>query len=176
MGNTPTKSPHPQSEDGSHADHFNIEEAPADVLADMKAEAIITTPKKRHKFDIQWDENLNSLREYKADHGDCSVPIMSKIYGKLGKVCAVTSALPCAFNFALTSIFFKWCENQKYSYGRGKLSQDRIDRLREVGFVFEANVPRSPQKKFPSYDKLKATRIEELKVCAHLTSACVAFQ
>ncbi|KAL3778987.1 hypothetical protein ACHAWO_009184 [Cyclotella atomus] len=121
-------------------DESELMEAPADIN-EAEAKIASSTPRKRHKFEVWWDEKLKELKEYKSLHGDCSVPIMSEQYGKLGK----------------------WCENQRFSFNKGKLAQDRIDRLREAGFVFEGNIPRSPEKRFPSYDKLRMSHIDELK-------------
>jgi hypothetical protein len=49
---------------------------------------------------------------YKNEHGDFNVPI--------------------SYNKALS----EWVENQKYIYRKGRLSQERIDRLEDVGFSF----------------------------------------
>jgi hypothetical protein len=130
-------------------DESELMEAPADIN-EAEAKIASSTPRKRHKFEVWWDEKLKELKEYKSLHGDCSVPIMSEQYGKLGK----------------------WCENQRFSFNKGKLAQDRIDRLREAGFVFEGNVPRSPEKRFPSYDKLRMSHIDELKVCDRTCNIC----
>lgn len=166
----------PNKEHTDDIDDSYIQEAPADIIAET--ETAVTTPKKRHKFEVQWDRKLEQLRQYKLDHGDCSVPVnKAEVYGELGKVSRckywrskIVLLTPTQlYTVYRTMLLFKWCENQKYNYKRGKLSQDRIDRLREVGFVFETNVPRSPLKKFPSYDKKRTMRIEELKVSAHLS-------
>eukprot|EP00804_Cyclotella_cryptica_P009021 CCRYP_003131-RA/>CCRYP_003131-RA protein AED:0.21 eAED:0.21 QI:109/1/1/1/1/1/2/402/274 len=99
------------------------------------------SPTKIHKFEKNWGERLEELRHYKKNHGSTSVPAKSERFGSLGK----------------------WCEYQRARYNRGALPRDRIDRLKEVGFVFEGNVPRSPEKKFPSYDELWKTHIADLK-------------
>jgi hypothetical protein len=132
-------------------DKNELMEASADI-SDAEAETKMAPSnlKRRHKFEVQWDEKLKELREYKRLHGDCSVPVKSSQYHKLGK----------------------WCENQRYSFIKGKLAQDRIDRLRGAGFVFEGNVPRSPEKRFPTYTKLRSDRIGELKVC-YCINLCV---
>ena len=148
MGNTPIKPS--ELNDESHLDYksameHNIQEAAADEESSAKltpsTPTKARTPIKQHKFDQQWEANLQSLREYKSLHNSCSVPVKSSVYGSLGK----------------------WCENQRGNYNKGKLSQERIDKLRSVGFIFEANAPRTPEKAFPSYDKVWKNHIDELK-------------
>ena len=56
-----------------------------------------------------WTIRFHELTRYKAEHGDCDVPVRS---GKLGK----------------------WADKQRTNYKNGKLSQDRIDRLNGIGF------------------------------------------
>ena len=95
MGNTPTKptkevveevtkevAEEVAEEEQSYGS--DIKEAPADVLDEMEFDEEYEPP--THKFDIQWDQRLEQLREYKSDHGDCSVPMKSEVYGTLGKV------------------------------------------------------------------------------------------
>lgn len=134
MGNTPTKSIHPErgspeqepdaADDESTNEEPDLQEAPADE------EVAITpsTPTKPHKFDTNWSSNLAELIQYKSLHGSTSVPVKSKIYGSLGK----------------------WCENQRLSYHKGKLRPDRIEALKSAGFVFEGNIPRTPDRAYPS--------------------------
>ena len=99
------------------------------------------SPTRITKLDKDWEKRLEELRQYKKDHGNTSVPASSNRFQTLGK----------------------WCEYQRARYDGGKLSRDRIDRLKEVGFVFEGNVPRSPEKKFPAYEELWKKRIRDLK-------------
>ena len=63
----------------------------------------------RKKLDEQWDACFMELLDYRSEHGDCDVPWSQ---GKLGK----------------------WVSTQRRVYKKGKLSQDRIDRLLTIGF------------------------------------------
>ena len=71
------------------------------------------SPAKYHSYayDDRWAKNLQKLIEYRNEFGDCNVRDDVKLS--------------------------KWCENQKGAYKRNKLSQERIDRLKDVGFSFE---------------------------------------
>lgn len=98
------------------------------------------SPEQRTKYDKQWEAHLLELHKYKSLHGDTSVPVKTATYGTLGK----------------------WCENQRLTYNKGKMSQERVDKLKSVGFVFESNVARSPKKK-PSTEKMWMQRVEEFQ-------------
>ena len=56
-----------------------------------------------------WTTRFKELVQYKANHGDCNI---STKQGQLGK----------------------WVGTQRTNYRKGKLSQDRIDRLNGIGF------------------------------------------
>ena len=58
---------------------------------------------------VPWETQFNELVEYKANHGDCNVPARQ---GQLGR----------------------WVHNQRSNYKEGKLPQDCIDRLNDIGF------------------------------------------
>jgi hypothetical protein len=146
MGNTPTKSIHPErgspeqepdaADDESTNEEPDLQEAPADE------EVAITpsTPTKPHKFDTNWSSNLAELIQYKYLHGSTSVPVKSKIYSSLGK----------------------WCKNQRLSYHKGKLRPDRIEALKSAGFVFEGNIPRPPARAYPSNIKRWEAKLQQL--------------
>ena len=59
---------------------------------------------------------LNALKEYKDRHGDCNVPA-----GWAGNDIKLGS----------------WVGTQRTRYSEGKLSNDRIKRLEDVGFVWD---------------------------------------
>ena len=61
------------------------------------------------KFDERWNARFKELLDYRSEHGDCNVPTES---GKLGN----------------------WVKEQRKTYKAGSLSQDRIDRLKSIGF------------------------------------------
>ena len=63
----------------------------------------------RQKRDEQWNARFKELLEYRSEHGDCDVP---QSQGKLGT----------------------WVNHQRTAYTAGSLSQDRIDRLSNIGF------------------------------------------
>ena len=59
--------------------------------------------------EMPWEARFKELVQYKANHGDCNI---STKQGQLGK----------------------WVGTQRTNYRKGKLSQDRIDRLSNIGF------------------------------------------
>ena len=58
---------------------------------------------------ITWDERFNELTKYKAEQGDCKVP---KSQGSLGT----------------------WVDTQRQEYRKGKLSDERVQKLGDIGF------------------------------------------
>ena len=56
-----------------------------------------------------WKTRFSELEKYRAKHGDCNVP---QWQGKLGR----------------------WVKTQRAVYKKRKLCQERIDRLRNIGF------------------------------------------
>ena len=58
---------------------------------------------------VPWETRFDQLAQYKTQHGDCNVP---QSQGKLGT----------------------WVNNQRATCKNGKLSQDLIDQLNEIGF------------------------------------------
>ena len=68
--------------------------------------------------DFAWNEMFAALSAYKHDHGNCNVPALWKENPSLGK----------------------WCSNQRTSYRIKRLTDDRIKRLRDIGFQFVVRV------------------------------------
>jgi len=66
-------------------------------------------------FTAAWEEMFAALTAYKQTHGDCNVSKYSKDNPKLGM----------------------WCQNQRTAYNRNKLSQDRVIRLEQFGFLLD---------------------------------------
>ena len=60
----------------------------------------------------QWEAMFLSLVEYKDEHGDCNVP----------------------HQFSQNPTLATWCNNQRRTMKKGKMSQDRIARLESIGF------------------------------------------
>ena len=56
-----------------------------------------------------WDERLDELKKYKAEHGNCTVPCKQ---GTLGK----------------------WANNQRWARSKGKLSEECVRKLDDLGF------------------------------------------
>ena len=79
-----------------------------------------------------WDIRFafGELEQYKAKHGDCNVPRRQEKPGT-------------------------WVHDQRSRYERGELSQDRIDRLENIGFHW------APQKS--EWEGLWNTRFSELE-------------
>ena len=63
---------------------------------------------------LTWDERLDELTKYKAEHGDCSVP---KSYGPLGH----------------------WVTSQRTARRKDKLSEERIQKLDNLGLEWSSN-------------------------------------
>ena len=64
-----------------------------------------------NKLDELWDARFTQLLKYKAKHGDCNVP---QRQGSLGM----------------------WVCKQRKSYAADSISQDRVDRLDGIGFIW----------------------------------------
>ena len=67
------------------------------------------------QLELKWEEMFNALNEYKKIHGNCNVPKDYREYKKLGT----------------------WVHVQRSNYQNGKLSEDRIKRLEDIGFTWE---------------------------------------
>jgi len=65
-----------------------------------------------------WEEMLAALADYKKIHGDCNVPAIWKDNPKLGM----------------------WCGTQRRDYKSKRLSPDRAERLRQLGFRLISSV------------------------------------
>ena len=65
-------------------------------------------------FDPVWEMMFDALMEYKDDHGHCNIPRRVRAYKQLRV----------------------WTDKQQEYYRKGKLSEDRINRLEEIGFEF----------------------------------------
>lgn len=61
-----------------------------------------------------WDKSYQELAKYKEELGHCSIPISYEPNPSLGA----------------------WAFSQKMAYKKGKLTQDRFDKLNELGFPF----------------------------------------
>lgn len=64
--------------------------------------------------ELAWDARVSELLDYKAVHGDCDVPNTHEDNPSLAR----------------------WVGDQRRSYKRGAMAQHRIDRLNEIGFVW----------------------------------------
>jgi hypothetical protein len=66
------------------------------------------------QLDLKWEGMFMALTIYKDKHGDCNVPLRWAENKKLGL----------------------WVGSQRQFYQKGKLSEDRIKRLEDIGFVW----------------------------------------
>ncbi len=66
---------------------------------------------------VAWEEMFAELAAYKQAHGHCNVPAKSKNNPRLGL----------------------WCDNQKQDYKNNKLPSDRLNRLDQLGFVWDTH-------------------------------------
>jgi len=67
-------------------------------------------------FESKWEEMFEALVEYKKEHGDCNVP---KRWEE---------------NIQLAT----WVQNQRSGYKKGQIDEDKIKRLDDIGFVWNA--------------------------------------
>ena len=82
------------------------------------------------KDETLWKQRLKELKAYKKEHGDCLVPRKYKQNAKLGN----------------------WVFNQRREYKKwlkgvyAKITQERIDQLNEIDFVWDARFERTSNK------------------------------
>ena len=87
-------------------------ESPVTLLGVLKVPQVEPTPIDREQYlEDMWDKSLADLRAYKAEKGDTDVPIS---YPSLGA----------------------WVFSQKMAYKKGKLSEEKVEKLIDVGFNF----------------------------------------
>ena len=67
-----------------------------------------------------WERMLERLIEFKKIHGHCNVPQKVGVNKRLGK----------------------WVNTQRTHFKRGKLKPDRVQQLKQVGFVWNTKAPR----------------------------------
>ena len=82
------------------------------------------TLKKDHVYNKYWEEQYQSLTDYREEQGDCNVP--SK-YSR-------DPALGC------------WVGRQRKNYKAGVLNQERIDKLEKIGFIWNPKEAQWEQK------------------------------
>ena len=87
---------------------------------------------------MPWETQFNELVQYKAKHGDCNVP---RKQGQFGR----------------------WVDKQRFNYKKGKLSQDRINRLNGIGFDWTPSMGRSRRKALAGSQKQFTSRREKRK-------------
>ena len=78
---------------------------------------------------MSWETQLSMLVQYKTNHGDCNIPTRQ---GQLGM----------------------WVNTQRANYKKNKLSQDRIDRLNDIGFVWAQRSGNSRKRQAPKRSRL----------------------
>ena len=64
--------------------------------------------------ETKWQQMFCTLRAYKEEHGDCMVPQRWRGNPQLGR----------------------WVDNQRKQYHRGKMAEERVRRLKELGFAW----------------------------------------
>ena len=67
-------------------------------------------------YDALWEQRFEELVEYERKHGHCNVPR----------------------NYAKSPKLSSWVSNQRSARSRGELSDERIRRLKAIGFVWDA--------------------------------------
>lgn len=61
-----------------------------------------------------WEQRFHELKKYRELHGHCNVPSRHKENKKLAK----------------------WVETQRYFFKKKLLSKERINRLKDIGFIW----------------------------------------
>ena len=82
------------------------------------------------KYDEQWKQRLKELKTYKKKHGDCLVPARYKHNRKLGK-----------WVYTQRLQYKKWLKGES-----AFITQERIDQLNEIDFVWDARFERKSNK------------------------------
>lgn len=102
-----------------HTENSTLEQAPADTSSPAYYIHGVTVT---NKHDEKWNDMYRTLQDYKRAMGDCNVPQNYKDSVKLGR----------------------WAHYQRIEYwlflkeqGAAKITEQRIDRLREVGFEWD---------------------------------------
>ena len=111
--------PHRQGKLGQWVSHQRVAYL-ADLLAQDRIDRLNSIGFNWRLKEGCWDTKFQELVRYKAKHGECKVP---RSQGPLGT----------------------WADRQRTTYGKGKLTQDRIDRLNGIGFDWTP--PRGSSKK-----------------------------
>ncbi len=66
-------------------------------------------------YEYKWEQNYNSLKQYKQKYGNCLVPQHKREFSGLAA----------------------WVSNQRARYNKGKLLNNKIDKLNNIGFNWE---------------------------------------
>lgn len=66
-------------------------------------------------LEAQWDERYQELIDYKNEQGNCNVPV----------------------GYPRKTVLGQWVFQQRQNHRKGKMSQDRIKKLEEIGFEWE---------------------------------------
>lgn len=87
-------------------------ESPATMLGVLKVPQVESAPIDREQYlEDMWEKSLTDLQAYKAEEGNTDVPIS---YPSLGA----------------------WVFSQKMAYKKGKLSEEKVEKLTHIGFNF----------------------------------------
>lgn len=68
-----------------------------------------------YRFERQWKERLEGLKEYKRVHGDCLIP----------------------WQYKHDKALSEWVHTQRKVYSKGEMREDRKKMLDEIGFVWK---------------------------------------
>jgi len=98
-------------------------------LSDERIDALEALGFIWNPLEEDYQRGLGYLKAYKAEHGDCRVRIVFKTED----------------GFALGS----WCAHRRGNYRKSQLSQERIDALEALGFVWDPKIGR-PASKTPT--------------------------
>ena len=74
-----------------------------------------------------WEKRIRQLIEFKRKHGHCYVKVIT---AKMKK------RLPPGKDYGLGG----WLQSQNLAYNKGELSQERYDRLRDIGYEFHIGI------------------------------------
>ena len=98
----------------SHRENVGIPPVTAEVIFGVVKVPQIEPVDRESYLEDLWDKSYDELVAYKNHFGNCNIPISYDANPSLGA----------------------WAFSQRMAYKKGKLSDDRIEKLTELGFSF----------------------------------------
>jgi superfamily II DNA or RNA helicase len=113
-----------QLADWAHSQRTRKEKLSEDRIKRLNDIGFVWTP-----HEASWEENFDKLKKYKERFGHCNV----------------------SRNWSEDEQLARWVSWQRHTYGNGELSEDRVNRLEDIDFVWEPDESSWEE----NFDKLK---------------------